>query len=172
MLSEGKVSHSEEWCFWAKKDVKLLDSIPQRWWEDWSTSLLREGLGGSYQCMLIAAGGMPGEWSQALLDGAHDRARGYRHTLKHRGSFQTFTGWVAKHWHRLPREVAVSPFLERIKNQLDTIPGQPALGVPGGVGHRCFPELPSVFLRDMGIWDNVDTEMWRYAIIAFMVFSF
>lgn len=26
-------------------------------------------------------------------------------------------------------------------------PGQPALGVPGGVGHRCFPQVPSVFLR-------------------------
>lgn len=94
MLSEGKVSHSEEWCFWAKKDVKLLDSIPQRWWEDWSTSLLREGLGGSYQCMLIAAGGMPGEWSQALLDGAQWQGQGLQaHTETQR--FLPNIHWVS-----------------------------------------------------------------------------
>ena len=51
-----------------------------------------------------------------------ERMRGNRHIKfqqNRRGHF--FTVRVTEHWHRLPREVVESPFLEIFKTRLDAI---------------------------------------------------
>ena len=57
-----------------------------------------------------------------------DGTRDNGHKLKHRRLPLTikkhfFTVKVTNHWHRLPREVVESPFLEIFKSHLDTVLG-------------------------------------------------
>jgi len=53
-----------------------------------------------------------------------DRTRGIWHKVKQRSLFyhkQCFTVRVSEDWHRMPKEVLESPFLEALKSHLDTV---------------------------------------------------
>lgn len=62
----------------------------------------------------------------------HDSSQWCPVTEKHRKFFQnvrkTSTVRIVEHWPRLHGEVVKSPSFEIFKTQLDTVPGQPALG--------------------------------------------
>ena len=56
----------------------------------------------------------------------NDWTRGSRRKLKHRRFYlkirkNLFAVRVLKHWHRLPREIVQSSFLEILKTQMDMV---------------------------------------------------
>lgn len=152
VVSEGRVSHSEEVCFWVKKDVELLNKIQQR-----ATKMRRAlelSFEGRFRGILSVYANSWRRYAKWMEPGSLQRCPvtgpGAQTETQKAPSEHSVREWSSTGTGRPETCCGVSILGE---NQKPTghNPGQPALGVPGGVGHRCFPQVPSVFLRDMGI---------------------